>query len=131
VVFTAAAIAVLLFARRMNARSPVAAAALIAAFMAVDLGWNNAPRVSTALPADQFEALRPNTNDQTVRLLKAGLFAAGEPARRRGGAAAKGAGSRRRGARPARPGGTHRHRLPLADPVARPRLRSCVRAQSA
>jgi hypothetical protein len=82
VMFTAASIAVLLFARRMNARSPVAAAALIAAFMAVDLGWNNAPHVSTALPADQFEALRPNTNDETVRLLKARLAAAAAPDRR-------------------------------------------------
>jgi hypothetical protein len=81
-VLTAAAIAVLLFARRMNARSPLAAAGLIAAFMAVDLGWNNAPHVSTALPAEQFEALRPNTNDETVRLLKARLAAVAAPDRR-------------------------------------------------
>jgi hypothetical protein len=81
-VFTAAAIAVLLFARRLNARSPIAAMALIGAFMAIDLGWNNAPHVSTALPADQFEALRLNTNDETVRLLKARLAAAAAPDRR-------------------------------------------------
>jgi hypothetical protein len=82
VVFTAAAIAVLLFARRLNARSPLAAASLVAAFMAVDLGWNNAPHISTALPTDQFEALRPNTDDETVRLLKARLAAAAAPERR-------------------------------------------------
>ena len=82
IVFTAAAIAVLLFARRMNARSPMVATGLIAAFMAVDLGWNNAPHVSTALPADQFEALRLNTNDETVRLLKTRLAAAAAPDRR-------------------------------------------------
>ena len=82
VAFTAAAIAVLLFARRLNARSRPAAAALIAAFMALDLGWNNAPHVSTALPADRFEALRLNTNDETVRLLKARLAAAAAPDRR-------------------------------------------------
>jgi hypothetical protein len=82
VVFTAAAIAVLLFARRLNARSPLVAAGLVAAFMAVDLGWNNAPHISTALPTDQFEALRPDTNDETVRLLRARLAAAAAPDRR-------------------------------------------------
>jgi len=82
VVFTAAAIAVLLLARRIEARWPVAAAALIAAFMALDLAWNNAPHVSTALPPERFEALRPNTNDETVRLLKARLADAAAPDRR-------------------------------------------------
>jgi hypothetical protein len=82
IVFTAAAIAVLLLARRLEARWPVAAAALIAAFMALDLAWNNAPHVSTALPPEQFEALRPNTNDETVRLLKARLADAAAPDRR-------------------------------------------------
>ena len=81
-VFTAAAIAVLLLARRIEARWPVAAAALIAAFMALDLAWNNAPHVSTALPPERFEALRPNTNDETVRLLKARLADAAAPDRR-------------------------------------------------
>src|SRR6202008_1885363 len=80
--FPRAALAVFFFARRMNARSPVAAAALIAAFMAVDLGWNNAPHVSTALPADQFEALRPNTTEETVRLPRARLAPAAAPDRR-------------------------------------------------
>jgi hypothetical protein len=82
IIFTAAAIAILLLARRLEARWPVAAAALIAAFMALDLAWNNAPHVSTALPPEQFEALRPNTNDETVRLLKARLAGAAAPDRR-------------------------------------------------
>ena len=82
IVFTAAAIAVLLLARRIEARWPVAAAALVAAFMALDLAWNNAPHVSTALPPEQFEALRPNTNDETVRLLKARLADAAAADRR-------------------------------------------------
>jgi hypothetical protein len=82
IVFTAAAIAVLLLARRIEARWPVAAAALIAAFMALDLAWNNAPHVSTALPPDGYEALRPNTNDETVRLLKARLADAAAADRR-------------------------------------------------
>ena len=42
-VFTTAAIAVLVLARRANARAPVAAVTLLALFMAVDLRWNNAP----------------------------------------------------------------------------------------
>jgi hypothetical protein len=82
IIFTAAAIAILLLARRLEARWPVAAAALIAAFMALDLACNNAPHVSTALPPEQFEALRPNTNDETVRLLKARLADAAAPDRR-------------------------------------------------
>jgi len=82
VVFTAAAIAVLLVARRLDARRPLAAVAFIATFMAVDLAWNNAPHISTALPRDQFNALRPNTTDDTVRLLKTRLAAAAAPDRR-------------------------------------------------
>jgi hypothetical protein len=67
VVFTATAVAILLLARRLDARWPVAAAGLIAAFMGVDLAVNQAPHVSTALPPGVFDALRPNTNDETVR----------------------------------------------------------------
>src|SRR4029453_6330085 len=78
----AAGVAVLRLPRRIEARWPVAAAALIAAFMALDLAWNNAPHVSTALPPERFEALRPNTNDETVRLLKARLADAAAPDRR-------------------------------------------------
>lgn len=82
IVFTAAAIVVLLLARRIEARWPIPAAALIAAFMALDLAWNNAPHVSTALPPEQFDALRPNTDDETVRLLKTRLAAVAAPDRR-------------------------------------------------
>ena len=82
VVFTAVAILVLLLARRLDARWPAAALGLIAAFMALDLAWNNAPHVSTALPPALFDALRPNTNDETVRLLKVRLASAAAPDRR-------------------------------------------------
>ena len=82
IVFAAAAIAALALARRINAGAPVAAAALLAAFMSVDLAWNNAPHNSTALPRDHFNALRQNTTDETVRLLKARLAAAAAPDRR-------------------------------------------------
>jgi hypothetical protein len=81
-VFTAAAVTILMLARRLNARWPVAAAGLIAAFMAFDLAVNQAPHVSTALPPHLFDALRPNTNDETVRLLKARLAGTAAPDRR-------------------------------------------------
>jgi hypothetical protein len=80
--FTGVAVLVLLLARRLDARRPVAAVGLIAALMAVDLAWNNAPHNSTALPRDHFNALRPNTTDATVRLLKARIAAAAAPDRR-------------------------------------------------
>jgi hypothetical protein len=82
IVFAAAAVAVLVLVRRINAVAPVAAVALLAAFMSFDLAWNNAPHVSTALPRDHFNALRQNTTDETVRLLKARLAAAAAPDRR-------------------------------------------------
>jgi len=82
VVFTAAAVAILALARRLDARWPVGAVALIAAFMVLDLAWNNAPHVSTALPPARFDALRANTDNETVRLLKGRLAAAAAPDRR-------------------------------------------------
>jgi hypothetical protein len=82
IVCAAFAVAVLVLARRLEARWPLGAAALIAAFMALDLAWNNAPHVSTALPTANFEALRADTPDETVRLLKARLAAAAAPDRR-------------------------------------------------
>jgi hypothetical protein len=50
--------------------------------MAFDLAVNQAPHVSTALPPHLFDALRPNTTDETVRLLKARLAGATAPDRR-------------------------------------------------
>ena len=81
-VFGALAIAVLELARRANSHAPVAAVALLAAFMAADLRWNNAPHISTALPPAHFEALRQDTSNETIRLLKAQLAAAAAPDRR-------------------------------------------------
>ncbi len=80
--FAAAAIAVLLLARRMAGRSGLAAAALLAVFCVADLGWNNAPNESTGLKPALYEALRPDTHDETVTLLKAKLAAAAAPDRR-------------------------------------------------
>jgi hypothetical protein len=50
--------------------------------MAVDLGWNNAPHISTALPPGQFEALTQGTHNETVRLLHAKLAETAAPDRR-------------------------------------------------
>jgi hypothetical protein len=81
-IFTAAAIAVLALARRLATHWPAAACALLGAFMAVDLAINNAPHVSTALPPSEFDALRADTGNETVRLLKQRLEAAAAPDRR-------------------------------------------------
>jgi hypothetical protein len=81
-VFTIAAIAVLVLARKSDVRLPIVTLALIAAFMAIDLRWNNAPHESTALPPERFDALRQGTNNATVRLLKARLAATAAPDRR-------------------------------------------------
>jgi hypothetical protein len=82
VVFTAAAVAVLLLARRIALQRPLLAAALLAAFMAVDLAWNNAPHESTGLLPSRFEALRQDSRNPTLRLLEARLAADAAPDRR-------------------------------------------------
>jgi hypothetical protein len=63
-------------------RSAFAAAALLAAFSTADFAFNNAPNESTGLPPANFEALRPDTTDETVTLLKSKLAAASAPDRR-------------------------------------------------
>jgi hypothetical protein len=80
--FLAGAIAALAFARRLAQRSALAGAALLAVFAVADLGWNNAPNESTGLKPSQYEALRADTTDETVTLLKARLKAAMAPDRR-------------------------------------------------
>jgi hypothetical protein len=81
-VLTGAAIVVLVLTRALNARWPLAAAGLLAAFMAVDLAWNYAPHISTALPPERFAALAPPSGNETVRLLHARLAQAAAPDRR-------------------------------------------------
>ena len=46
---------------------------MLAIFSVADLGWNNAPNESTGLKPSQYEALRPDTTDETVTLLKSKL----------------------------------------------------------
>jgi hypothetical protein len=80
--FIAAAIGALILARRVAAHGALPAAAMLAIFTVTDLGWNNAPNESTGLKPSQYEALRPDTTDETVTLLKAKLKAAAAPDRR-------------------------------------------------
>jgi len=80
--FAAVAIATLMLARRLAARGAFAAAAVLTIFSVADLGWNNAPNESTGLKPAQYDALRPNTADETITLLKTKLAAAAAPDRR-------------------------------------------------
>jgi hypothetical protein len=81
IAFAAAALIILALARRLT-QWPLAAAALVAAFTAADLAWNNAPNESTGLPPAVYDALRPDTNNETVALLKAKLAQDAAPDRR-------------------------------------------------
>ncbi|BAT60497.1 bacterial membrane protein YfhO [Variibacter gotjawalensis] len=70
--FLIAAIATLWFVRRTSP-SPLLAAALLAAFMAADLSYNNGPNVSTGLAPDNYEELLTGTRNKTVALLKSSV----------------------------------------------------------
>ena len=65
--FAAAAIVLLLVAR---SRSAVTAAVLLGAFTTADLAFNNAPHESTGLPPAIYDALRPDTRNETVALIR-------------------------------------------------------------
>jgi len=80
--FIAAGVVALVVARRVAARHTVAAAAILAAFSAADLAWNNAPNESTGLKSETYEAMHFDTEDETIALLKAKLAATAAPDRR-------------------------------------------------
>jgi hypothetical protein len=65
--FAIVTLAVLWIARR---RAPVAATALLAIFTTADLAWNNAPHESTGLPPAVYDALRQDTQNETVALIR-------------------------------------------------------------
>jgi len=79
--FAAAALVVLAAARRLE-RWPLAAAALVATFTTADLAWNNAPNESTGLPPGVYDALRVDTKNETIALIKTELAAHAAPDRR-------------------------------------------------
>lgn len=53
-----------------GALGPVAATLLVAGAVGADLGLNNGPNESTALSPQLYDVLRPETRNETVRLLK-------------------------------------------------------------
>lgn len=63
-------------------RRPVVLVLLVAAFMTGDLGWNNGPNESTALPPETYDALRPDTANPTVAVIKRALAERSAPDRR-------------------------------------------------
>jgi hypothetical protein len=77
----AAGLATLWFVKRYAA-APLLVAAILAAFMAADLSFNNAPNESTGLPPATYEALLADTKNDTVGLLRARLAATAAPDRR-------------------------------------------------
>jgi hypothetical protein len=79
--WTAVAVAALVFARRVRAR-PFGAALILTFAATVDLAWNNAPNLSTGLPASFYDALRPDTANATIALIKSKLRATAAPDRR-------------------------------------------------
>jgi hypothetical protein len=80
--FIALAAAALVLARKLAPRSALAAAAVLAVFSVADFGWNNAPNESTGLPFSTYDAMRIDTADETVALLKSKRQAMAAPDRR-------------------------------------------------
>jgi len=64
------AILVLIVARRLNSRAPLTATLLLVVFTTADLAWNNAPHESTGLPPSVYDALRQDTRNETVALIR-------------------------------------------------------------
>ena len=79
--FASLAAACLWLARRLNARAPLAALVALGVFTTADLAWNNAPHESSGLPPAVYDALRPDTRNETVALIRQRL-AAQQPNRR-------------------------------------------------
>ena len=75
VVFAALAVAMLRLARRLDALAPLSAMLLLAAFTCADLAFNTAPHESTGLPPATYDALRPDTKNETVTLIRQRLVA--------------------------------------------------------
>jgi hypothetical protein len=58
---------------RLRERSPPLALLALVGWVLLDLGWNNGPNESTALPPATYEALRPDSTDPMLAVLKARL----------------------------------------------------------
>lgn len=81
-IFSAGAVIVLFVTLQLGANRPLIAAVLVAAFATGDLAWNNAPNESTGLPPEMYDALRTDTANDTIALLKTRLAATAAPDRR-------------------------------------------------
>jgi hypothetical protein len=71
--FVVAAVSILRIARRMT--MPLTATMLLGLFATADLAFNNAPHESTGLPPAVYDALRPDTQNETLALIKQRLAA--------------------------------------------------------
>ncbi len=67
--FAGAALALVAAGRRL-AKTPMLAAAILAAFTTVDLAYNNGPNGATALPTAHYDVLDPATRNPTIAFLK-------------------------------------------------------------
>ncbi len=76
------AVSLLARASTLAGRGVFPVALVFAAFTVGDLAWNNAPHESNALPSSHYDALRSDTGNETVALLKARLAATSAPDRR-------------------------------------------------
>ena len=74
--YVAGAIAALYLARLFGRQGALPAVLLLVLFSVVDLGWNNRPNESTGLSPAHYDALRPDTKNETVALLKEKISAA-------------------------------------------------------
>jgi hypothetical protein len=81
VVAAALATGILVLARRLR-HYPLVPAILVTTFMTVDFIWNNGPSPSTGVAASVYDAMRADTSNDTIRLLKTKLAASAAPDRR-------------------------------------------------
>jgi hypothetical protein len=80
--FAVAAISLLGLTRRLAPERTILASAVLLGFTTFDLAWNNAPNESTGLPPSRYDALRPQSRDETVALLRTKLAGTPSPDRR-------------------------------------------------
>ncbi len=73
---------VLFAAARLKTVRPLLAAGIVVGMLAADLSINDGPNSSTALPPSEIAMLQPDTDNETITLLKEKLAASQGPARR-------------------------------------------------
>jgi hypothetical protein len=82
IAFAIGAIAALAWSRHLAPAGPVLPCVLLLTFTVFDLAWNNSPNESTGLPPSVYDALRPQSRNATVALIKAKLAETSGPDRR-------------------------------------------------